>query len=171
MDLLTSSRVTRRPALLLTAAALVGLALGLALARHRTPSTLADAWPRAAHAATPAPHAVVVAQPADCASRYTALARVVHAARRVGATITVLVPGDEAARLDVARRLAAFGTGVRVQSATRPALRAVRALGFDTTPVLVVLDANGRVHLAAPFPSTLEALRQWHTVVPAAFGP
>jgi hypothetical protein len=131
---------------------------------------LTDAWPDAAPGAGAVPHAVVVAQPADCASRFAALARVLHSARTVGADVTVLVPGPDAARLEVAQRLEAFGPRVRIHTATPAALRAVRTLGFRTTPVLVVLDAQRRVHVAALFPSTLETLRQWHTLVPAAFG-
>jgi hypothetical protein len=143
------------------AAATVGAALGAAAMRHVPPASLARALP---------PRAIVVAQPADCEARFTALAVVVRAAQQAQVPLEVLVPGNAQHRLAVTRALAGFGAAVRVQPASPNALRAVRALGYSTTPLLVVLDAQRRLRLAAPLPTTLEALRQWHTLVPAALG-
>jgi hypothetical protein len=150
-------------------AAAVGAAGGVVAVRRTDVPPFADLLPSAA--ATNAPYAAwVVLQADDCDSRLDALRALRRPALRHRVSLAIAVLGTEADRLVVAERVAERELGVPVVHAGRELPRAVRALGFRSTPVLVMLDAEHRVHWAAPLPVTLDALARWYAVLPTLVG-
>lgn len=153
-------------------AAATGVALGHSAARHRPVPTFAAAVAAAVGADPAAAHgAWAVVQAHDCAGLVGALASASRAARAAGASLRVVVPGNVAHADSVRRLLSASGLPLPVASGGPELPRAVRALGFRTTPVLVSLGADGAVRFASAFPSDPEALVRWHALPPAVFAP
>lgn len=146
----------------------VGLAVGLAAARHRPVPTFASAVGVDDLAGGGARRAYAVVGAEDCAGLAVALSGAVGAARAAGAELRVVVPGNAGDADSVRRTLAASGLVPPVILGASSLPRAVRALGHRTTPLLVVLDGAGAVHLATPFPTDPEGLHRWHTLLPVA---
>lgn len=157
MDLLTRHRWSSA-----VGAAILGLAVGLAAARHRLPPGPAAAL----GGVTGRVSVVAVLQPGDCDSRLDALAPVLRLADSSGLPVAIRVPGRPADVARVTQALAAHGWPLVATPATPAAVRAVRALGFTETPLLAIIDAAGRVAFAAPLPETPNALVRWHAILP-----
>ncbi len=151
-------------------AASTGAAGGVTLARRTDVPALADLLPTDSAAGTTPYEAVVVLQAGDCDGRLDALSALRRPIARRRVHVIVAVVGDDAARDAVAQRFAEREFEVPVTVAGRDVPRAVRALGFRATPLLVVLDAERRVHWAAPLPATVEALGRWYAAIPAIVG-
>lgn len=147
----------------LAAAIVVAVGVGLAGGRHvEAPPLAAGLFAAGALGRT----AVVVLQPADCASRLEALAPLVTEAGRAGTRVVVRVPGGAASTESVRAQLVAMGWSLDVASASATGVRALRGLGHRASPVVIVFDEAGRVAHVRPLPVTPDDLVQWHRLVP-----
>jgi hypothetical protein len=145
-------------------------ALLAACAVVRALPALADRPVRLAVAARGAgadrPTLLYLFQRADCI-RHAALQRRWSGLRRAGRAVVLGVPLDELPRGEAGTRTANPGFPVR-PDLRKEAERLMLKLGYQTTPVTVLLDRHGRPRLLLPPPADEEAAAAEERVVRAA---
>jgi hypothetical protein len=114
-------------------------------------------------------HAVLLLQPADCASRMETLYALTPGRRAHGITATALIIGSNAEARQAMRGLRSRGIQLPVRN-RRSAPRVLQTLGYTHTPFVVVFDSAGRVRLAAPAPGSPAELRQFEGALAALSG-
>lgn len=128
---------------------------------------IANPKPEALHAVLPAPEsttpfrAYIFFQPMDCSGNLEFLRVFARPKFRSSIAVTgMLSPGTAADQKAEAIRRFGDLTGSRaVLSSSREVAAALVALGYRTTPFVVVLDGQGHVRLATPVPQSFEASR------------
>jgi hypothetical protein len=152
----------------LAVAVVLGCTAAMAAARGGpTPISALAAAPAAAPAGS---YALVVFQIADCRSGMGFLRAFQDQALR-GLPVQGLMIGSADDVAYAERRLVNDGTPMDVRAADRRLGRVLRQLGYDRTPLVLVLDADGRVRMASGAPHTPAEDRQLRTLLQAMASP
>jgi hypothetical protein len=107
--------------------------------------------------------AYVFFQPADCASNLEFLRILARPKFQSTVAVAGMLTGadDDRVKDHATRRFSDLTGRDVVLSPTRKVAAALAALGYRTTPFLVVLDVHGQVRFAASVPTSFEASRSF----------
>lgn len=108
-------------------------------------------------------HAYVFFQPADCATNLEFLRIFARPRFRSTVSVTGMLSGSTSteATVNATHRFTDLTGRGSVLSPSRKTAGALVALGYRTTPFVIILDPSGRVRLASAVPTSFEASRQF----------